>query len=189
MNTIPHPSQPAAPTIQNLQQLDAVIENIVQLQLDRAEIERAQEREIAAIRQKFRTPLAEIDRYLLMETTWAETWAKQNPDAFDEKRLLTCTHAIVGFRTAPPRVERASRKWTWSAVALKLAEFGWGQRYLRVPAAEVNKEALLADRAELSPAELRQAGLRIAQQERFFIAPHGSVENPAQNDLDWQEAA
>ena len=50
----------------------------------------------------------------------------------------------------------------------------------------MNKEALLADRAELSPAELRQAGLKIVQEERFFIVPHRETEAAAE---DWQEAA
>jgi len=189
MNPIPHPNQPTAPNIQTRQQLDVVVENIVQLQLDRDELERAQEREITAIRQKFRPPLAELDRYLAAETSWVENWAKENPGAFNEKRALDCTHATIGFRVTPPRIERASRKWTWSAVALKLADLGWGKRYLRVPPPEVNKEALLADRAELSPVELRQAGLRIAREERFFISPHDSAENTDQSETDWQEAA
>jgi hypothetical protein len=73
------------------------------------------------------------------------------------------------------------------AIAQKLGEFGWGRRYLRQPALEVNKEALLADRAELSPAELRQAGLKIVQEERFFIAPHREAE--AASAEDWREAA
>jgi phage host-nuclease inhibitor protein Gam len=189
MNPIPHPSQPAAPSIQTRQQLDVVVENIIQLQLDRAELERAQEREITAVRQKFRPPLAELDRYLAAETTWVETWARENPGAFGEKRSFDCTHAIIGFRVTPPRIERASRKWTWSAVALKLADLGWGKRYLRVPAPEVNKEAILADRAELSAVELRQAGLRISQEERFFIAPHDGAESVSPLETDWQEAA
>jgi len=189
MNSIPHPNQPAAPTIQNRQQLDVVVENIVQLQLDRDELERAQEREITAIRQKFRPSIAELDRYLAAETSWVENWAKENPDAFNEKRSLDCTHATIGFRVTPPRIERASRKWTWSAVALKLADLSWGKRYLRIPAPEVNKEALLADRAELSPVELRQAGLRIAREERFFITPHCSSQTDTSSEFDWQEAA
>ena len=61
MNPIPHPSQPAHPTIQTRHELDAVVENVVQLQLERAALERDQEQEIAAVRQRFRMPLAELD--------------------------------------------------------------------------------------------------------------------------------
>jgi phage host-nuclease inhibitor protein Gam len=190
MNSIPHPSQPATPTIQTRQELDAVVENVVQLQLERAALERDQEQEITAIRQKFRAPLAELDRYLLLETTWVENWARANPAAFPEKRSIACTHATIGFRVSPPRVDRASRKWTWTDIAAKLGELAWGRRYLRQPAPEVNKEALLADRNELDAAELRKVGVKIMQEERFFIAPHGpSTLSGASSESEWEEAA
>jgi phage host-nuclease inhibitor protein Gam len=186
-----HPSQPAVPTIHTRQELDAVVENIVQIQLDHAALEREQEQEIASVRQKYRSPLAELDRYLLLETTWIETWARNHPDVFDDaRRSISCTHATIGFRVSPPRVDRASRKWTWTDIALKLGELAWGRRYLRQPALEVNKEALLADRAELVAPELRKIGIKIVQDERFFITPHGpSPSSIASDEQDWQEAA
>src|SRR5277367_3363915 len=101
---------------------------------------------------------------------------------------MTCTHAVIGFRVSPPRIDRASRKWTWAEVAVKLSELAWGRRYLRTPAPEVNKEALLADRAELSTAELKQAGIKIVQDERFYITPHRE-ETSAEAESAWQEAA
>jgi phage host-nuclease inhibitor protein Gam len=174
----------AQPAITSRQELDAVVENIVQLQLNRAELEREQEQDIAAVRQKFRAPLAEIERYLTLETSWVETWARQHSDTFRDRQSLALTHAVIGFRTTPCRVDRASRKWTWGAIAQKLGELAWGRRYLRQPALEVNKEALLAD---LSPVELRTAGLKIVQEERFYIAPHRETE--AASADDWQEAA
>jgi len=189
MTTLPHPATSPAPAIQTFQQLDTVVENIVQLQLQRAKLECAQEQEIAAIRQKYRPPLAELERYLTLETAWAETWARANPGAFGEKRSLECTHAMIGFHVTPPRVERASRKWTWSAIVVKLGETAWGKRYLRSPAPEVNKEAILADRTHLPAEELRLAGIKIIQQERFFITPHGAAENLPAEQPDWQEAA
>jgi phage host-nuclease inhibitor protein Gam len=189
MTPIQHPSQPTAPTIQNRQELDAVIENIIQLQLDRADIERDQDREITEVRQKYRAPLAEMDRYLLLETTWVETWARTHPDVFPEKRSLACTHATIGFRVTPPRIDRASRKWTWTEIASKLSDLAWGRRYLRQPAPEVNKEAILADRAELAATELRKVGIKIVQEERFFITPHTTNPDSSNAAECWQEAA
>jgi phage host-nuclease inhibitor protein Gam len=186
--TIPLPSTTPAPTITSRHELDAVVENIVQLQLNRAEIEREQEQEIAGVRQKFRAPLAEIERYLTLESTWVETWARNHPDTFRDRQSLALTHAVIGFRVSPHRVDRASRKWTWGTISEKLGEMAWGRRYLRQPALEVNKEALLADRADLSPAELRTVGLKIVQEERFFIAPHRETESIDASEA-WQEAA
>jgi len=134
-----------------------------------------------------------MEHYLDLETSWAEAWARGNPGAFAADRSLACAHATIGFRAAPPRIERASRRWTWSRIAQTLAGLAWGGRYLRVPAPEVDKEALLADLAGLSPLELRNAGIKIVQGERFFITPHphpgaettsAPVAEPA-----WREAA
>lgn len=187
-NPIQLPPQSVRPHIQSRQELEAVVENITQLQLEREELERRQELEIIAIRQKYRVPLAEVERYLLLETSWAETWAGNNPHFFSENRTLACTHAQVGFRTGPPRVDRLSRKWTWSEIADKLAGIAWGRAYLRQPAPEVNKEAVLAAREKLTAEELRQVGLKIIQNKRFYITPHHATETTQDNSA-WQEAA
>ncbi len=183
----PHPS---VPVIQTRQQFEAVIENILELKAQRTELETAQEREITAIREKYRVPLAEVESFLTLETTWAETWAMANPSAFTgQPRTMHHARGTVGFRVIPPRIDRASRKWTWTAITQKLTEASWGQRYLRTPAPEVNKEALLADRAKLSPIDLRLAGLKIVEGERFFIAPNVNTEDDSANESAWQEAA
>ncbi len=183
MTPFPQPSEPTAPVIQTRAQLDAVLENIANLQHERAELYRAQENEIAAVRQRYRAPLAELDHFLDLETRWAETWATAHPDAFGPDRALASAHAIIGFRAEPPRIERASRRWTWSRIAVTLAGLAWGKRYLRIPAPEVDQDALLADLAHLSPVELRHAGMRVVQGETFFITPHPQTK-PA-----WQQAA
>src|SRR6202044_3043895 len=170
------PSPTAAPAIQTRQQLDAVLENIAHLQCERDELYRTQENEIAAVRQRYRAPLAEMEHYLELETSWAESWARGNPGAFAADRSLACAHATIGFRATPPRIERASRRWTWSRIALTLAGLAWGKPYLRIPAPEVDKDALLADLDRLSPVDLRAAGIRIAQGEHFFITPHSIPE-------------
>lgn len=175
---------PAAPTIQNRSQLETVVDNIVDMQRERAELVSAQEREMAAIRLKYDAPLAELDRLILLETNWIETWARNNPVAFSNHGTLPCAQAVLSFRYSPPRIARASRKWTWTAIALKLGEVAWGKRYLRVPPLEVNRTALLADQDHFTPDELRLVGVKIVQDERFVITPHGQ-----EKTIDWQEAA
>jgi len=191
MTSLPQPSPAAAPAIQTRQQLDAVLENIAHLQRERDELYHAQETEIAAVRQRYRAPLAEMEHYLDLETSWAESWARGNPSVLAADRSLACAHATLGFRATPPRIERASRRWTWSRIALTLAGLAWGKRYLRIPSPEVDKEALLADLADLSPVELRHAGLRVVQGERFFITPHQPAETASTPGAEpaWQEAA
>ena len=187
LTSLPSPPVPDAPAIQTRQQLEVVLENIAELQRTRDEIYRAQEMEIEAVRQRHRAPLAEIGSYLDLETSWAEAWARANPGALDANRCLACAHATLGFRAEPPRLERASRRWTWTRIAATLAALDWGKRYLRTPAPEiqVDKDALFADLASLSPVDLRSAGIRVEQGERFFITTHPN----SQSAPAWQEAA
>jgi len=190
MIQLPEPAIPTpAPAIQTRHQLEALLENIARLQFERAELYRALESEIAAVRQRYRAQLAEMDHFLDLETGWAEAWARAHPDAFAADRSLACAHATIGFRAAPPRIERASRRWTWSRIAVTLAGLAWGKRYLRIPAPEVDKEALIDDLAHLSPVELRNAGLRVIEGEHFFITPNSTTETICPPEPAWQEAA
>ena len=166
-----------------------MLENIARLRCEREELYAAQENELAAVRQRYRAPLAEMEHYLDLETSWAESWARANPAEFAADRSLACAHGTIGFRTEPPQIERASRRWTWSRIALTLAGLPWGNRYLRIPPPEVDKDALLADLAVLSPIDLRNAGIIVVQGERFFITPHPNSEMITASEPAWQEAA
>ncbi len=181
----PLPSLPvtAAPAIQTREQLEAVLENIADLQRERDALHHEQEKEIALVRQRYRGPLTEVENYLTSETSWVEAWVLAHPEILAADRSLTCAHVTIGFRAEAPRIERASRRWTWSRIAETLAGLTWGQRYLRTPPPEVDKDAILGDLPHLSLEDLRLAGMRVAQGERFFITPHSAAE-PA-----WREAA
>jgi len=184
---------PAAPTVavRTRQQLDVLLENIATLQRERASLLAAQEREIAAVRQRYRAPLTEVETFLHAETSWAETWAQAHPEALAGHqdalagRRLIAEHATLGYRAGPPRIDRASRRWTWTRIATTLAGLGWGRRYLRIPTPEVDKDALAADLEKLSLTDLRAAGMIVTQGETFFIEPHAHTWQATA----WSEAA
>jgi phage host-nuclease inhibitor protein Gam len=159
-----------APTIKTRQQLETVLENIAALRREHDDLRRAQENDLAAVRQKYRAALDEVETFLDLETRWVETWARAHPEALATDRTLACTHGTLAFRAAPPSLERASRRWTWTRIAHTLAGLTWGPRYLRLPPPEVDKDLLLADLPRLDVADLRAAGIRIEQGERFHIS-------------------
>jgi len=80
--------------------------------------------------------------------------------------------ATVGFELTPPRVERLNAKDTFAKIGLRLENLDWAAAYVRYPDPEVNKERILADRARLKPEQLQAAGLKIDQDENFFIRPN-----------------
>jgi hypothetical protein len=121
---------PAAPTVRTRQHLDVLLENIATLQRERADLFAAQERELAAVRQRYRAPLTELEDMLRLETSWAETWAQAHPEALAADRVLVNPYATLGFRATPPQIQRASRRWTWTRIAATLAGLAWGKRYV-----------------------------------------------------------
>jgi len=185
MTSTANPAPAAA--IDTRAQLDALVENITRLRAERAEFLRAQESEINDVRLRYRAPLAEIEKFLDVETGWAEAWARSHPGALSAARTLACPHATIGFRADPPRIERASRRWTWTRIAATLGELAWGQCYLRTPEPQVDKEAIVADLPSLSREELRAAGIKIIQGDRFYVAPHAA--EAATPETAWREAA
>jgi phage host-nuclease inhibitor protein Gam len=169
------------PAVQTREQLESVLENIVQMRREREALWQDQERELNAVRERFRAQFLELDRCLDLETTWAETWARAHPAELGEGRSLECRHATIGYRAGPPHIERASRRWNWTRIALTLADLDWGRAYLRTPPAEVDKEAIVRDLDKLSPELLRTAGLKVFHGERFHVTPH--AEHAAEPEL------
>ena len=84
-------------------------------------------------------------------------------------RAIVSPHATIGFEAAPARIERASRRWTWSRIAATLAELPWGKTYLRLPPPEVDKDLLLADLPRSLLADLRASGIRVVQGDQFYL--------------------
>jgi phage host-nuclease inhibitor protein Gam len=170
-----------APAIRTRDQLEALLENIAELHRERDDLWRAQEEDIAAVRQRHRAQLTEIARCLDVETAWAEAWAREHRSELGDALALESPHATLGFRADPPRIERASRRWTWSRIAVTLAALPWGRRYLRIPEPVVDQEALVADLGKLSREELRAAGMDVVEGETFYLQPKsisGQADSP-----------
>jgi phage host-nuclease inhibitor protein Gam len=183
------PTAPSVPAIRTRAHLEALLENIAELHREREAAWQAQEAEIAEVRGRHRAQLTELQNLLALETSWAEAWARGHRAELDADWTLTSAHATLGFRAGPPRIERASRRWTWSRIATTLAGLPWGKRYLRIPEPVVDQEAIVADLGKLSREELRAAGMDVIDGEQFFLVPRAE-ESPAENsEAVWQEAA
>ncbi len=181
----------AAPAIETRAQLDLLLENIAALRREREELWQAQEAELNAVRGRYRAQLAAIQDLLAQETAWAEAWARRHRRELGPDGTLAGAHATLGFRAEPPRIERASRRWTWSRIAATLAALPWGAEYLRTPEPIVDQEALVADLGKLSREELRAAGVIVTEGEQFFLTIHSEAgaASTVPAEPAWQEAA
>ncbi|HXT13184.1 MAG TPA: host-nuclease inhibitor Gam family protein [Candidatus Angelobacter sp.] len=165
--------------------LEAVVADVVKLKIEHTQAVAAMEYEIAEVQKRYQENLIGISRRIEAREAGVFVYCRKNRAAlFPEKKSLDLVLATVGFELRPPRVERLSAKDTFGKIGLRLENLDWGAAYVRYPDPEVNKEKILADRTQLKPEQLREAGLKIHQDENFFIRP-----NPTFADESVREAA
>jgi phage host-nuclease inhibitor protein Gam len=161
--------------ISSRQGLDSVVADVVRLKLEHKEATAAMEKEIAEVQKQHQENLLSLAGQIEARESGAFHYCSANRAAlFPEKKSLDLLLAEIGFELTPPRVEKVRSKDTLGAIATRLLALVWGSKYVRQPAPEVNKEQILQDRAELGD-KLAQAGLKIEQDENFFIRPKSQV--------------
>ncbi len=162
------------PTLRSRTQVEDVLSEIRELTIEKNRRLLDKQEAIQAIEDEHRERLAEIQLELDQKADRIRVWAEANPDEFGNRRSIEMTHGQVGWRTGQPTLKTASG-FTWDRVLERLQQFANWNRYIRNKP-EVNKAQILADREEYSDADLRQVGLRVVQQESFFVEPQ--IEEP-----------
>jgi phage host-nuclease inhibitor protein Gam len=124
---------------------------------------------ITSLRKQFEGRLSALSKSIGEKSSVLQTWAEANPSEFAGKKSLDMTHALVGWRTGQPQLKTLAG-WTWDRVLEKLASLVPYKGFIRTKS-EVDKAMILAARNELLPDDLRNMGVRVVQDEAFFIEP------------------
>lgn len=162
--------------ITSRQALESVVADIVNLKLQHTQATAAMEREIADVQKRHQEMLLGIARQIEAREAGVYVYCQKNrKELFPEKKSLDCLLATIGFELTPPRVEKINGKDTLGKIALRLENLQWGSAYIRYPDPEINKEKILADRTIMDAEELKSVGLKIDQDENFFIRPKSDV--------------
>jgi phage host-nuclease inhibitor protein Gam len=120
---------------------------------------------ITKIREKYADELEELAKIQEEAFEYVKTYAEENQESlFTKKKSLETVHGVIGFRTGTPAL-KTEKGFTWASVLLLVKNTL--PQYVRTKE-EVNKEALLADRDELG-VKMKQVGVRVEQEETFFI--------------------
>lgn len=126
------------------------------------------------VAQQFEDRLGRLKKRIEEKTTIAAQWADMNPAEFGNKKSIEFVHATVGFRTGTPKVLPLKKSFTVELLIALLLKTIWGVRYIRqLPS--IDKDGLIADRKELGEAKLAEVGLKIVQDESFFVTPKGEA--------------
>lgn len=117
---------------------------------------------------QFNPMIRACDELVAEQSAALEAWALANPAEFpDKKKSIKLTSGTIGFREGKPKLELASKTWSWDKALEAVQKFL--PNFIR-DTPEIDKAALIAQAAELQP-ELRQCGLKVDQGEKFFAKP------------------
>lgn len=161
-----------APVLKTRADAEAALNEIALTTINRNKALLAMDAEITAARERHEATINACNKALEEKTELIRVWAEANPAEFNGLKSLDLVHAVIGWRTGQPTLKTLAG-WTWDRVLEKLKSIKnphWGLLYIRTKE-EVNKQGIINDRDTIGPDNLKTIGVRIVQDEAFFIEP------------------
>jgi phage host-nuclease inhibitor protein Gam len=153
-------------TITSQNQFESTVDAICKLQLDREQLVTLRDRLLAEIMEEHNPKIESISTEISAKLVLCEKYATTHRESlFGKLKSAASSLGMFGFRTGNPKLVLLNRKWKWNDVLEALKSLGKTD-LIRVKE-EPDKDAL----KKLDDAELAAIGLRIDQDEAFFIEP------------------
>jgi len=149
--------------------IEILVREIVELKIQLQDTLNAMDAAITQTRMAYESRRVALEEAVAVKSRFARNWAESNPAEFGPLKSLALLHGDLGWRTGQPQLKTVTG-WTWDRVLERLKTVPAWLRYVRVKE-EVNKQALLGDREVLGSEALRRPGVRVTQEETFFIEP------------------
>jgi phage host-nuclease inhibitor protein Gam len=117
---------------------------------------------------KFEKPIDKQKAVIADLTLQLQTWYMSNHDELerDGAKSLRLTFGVIGRRLGRPSLKPLNRSWTWASIAVKLRSV-YSSRFFHAPEEpKIDRERA---RQELTIPQLKDCGLRVDQEETFFV--------------------
>ncbi len=121
------------------------------------------------IRRHYAEILGGLEEQIAARMEVARSWAERNWEAFGGAKSLELTQAVIGYRRGQPQLKTVGG-WTWDRVLEAVKAAPEGAELVRRKE-EVNKQRILLEREQIGAERLRELGVRVAQEEAFFVEP------------------
>jgi phage host-nuclease inhibitor protein Gam len=154
------------PTLKTRADMEACVHSITAMINNERKMRAEMDAALLKVKERYEANLAECQAQLgpLMES--ARSWAESNPNEFGTKKSIDFVTGIAGWRIGQPQL-KTRPGWTWDRVLEAVKAMGV---YVRTKM-EVDKAAILAGRDELGNLGLEGLGVRVIQEEAFFVEP------------------
>jgi len=158
-----------SPVIKTREEIEAIVGDIARLKTYQQQTTALMDQRITEVRGEYEQQLGDAEAELGPMVESVRAWAEANPDAFGKHKSLDLLHGVIGWRIGNPTLKTLSG-WTWDRVLERLKSLRTYAGFVRTKE-EVDKASILAQRETLLPEDLRQMGVRVVQEEAFFVEP------------------
>lgn len=158
-----------APVIKTREEMEVLVGDIARLKTFQHQTTAAMDQRITEVRSEYEQQLGDAEAELGPMVESVRAWAEANPEAFGKHKSLDLLHGVIGWRIGNPTLKTLSG-WTWDSVLEKLKSATTYAGFVRVKE-QVDKASILAQRETLLDGDLRQMGVRVVQEESFFVEP------------------
>ena len=154
-------------SIETLNQFNTAVDEIALLQVCIIEIEVKRDKEIHAVKDKYKGDLEALETKRDLKLKLAEEFADENREEVIPKGMKSgeTAQGVYGFRQSS-KLAALRGKWNEEKI-LEAIKSEHGARFVRIEET-VDKEKL---REELNDTELAAVGLRVSQSDKFFVDP------------------
>lgn len=166
--------RPTTPTPISREEAELILNDIALATANKQKLVAAKNNALLAV-QKFHAPgIALCDTAIADLTAQLQAWAEANRAVvFAKRKSLVWPGGKFGFRTGTPKLCLLNRKWSWDSVLTKVKALV--PDWVRTKE-ELDKEAVLADHAtddvhQATAEELAKMGMKVTQDEGFFVEP------------------
>lgn len=158
------------PVISTEEGLAASANRYIEVELELKRLTTEHEQKIAALNAEFDKATEELVAQRERLVGSCHLYCENHRDLFtEEKRSRDYRNARVGFRWHPVKVDKIAGKDTFDAIAERLEELAWGEKYVGYKGPSLLKDELIKDQATLTDKQLREAGIKFTKDESFFI--------------------
>ena len=160
--------RPKIPTSEILseEQANAAMLEMLTAQVELEKLQGAMDLARAAATTKFEKDLDARKSRLADLTEQLQTWYLAYAEVPENRKSITLAHGVIGDRISPPALKPLNRKWSWKAIGAVL-QSKYGAKFFH--AAETPKPDKDKIRAELDDEQLKVCGLKVEQDEEFYI--------------------
>jgi phage host-nuclease inhibitor protein Gam len=161
----------AKPVILTRQEMERAMGEVREYIIEKTKLAANRDAKVTAIDDEFNPKIAAIDVKLKATAEALELWSDENPAEFGERKSIELLHGKLGYRIGQWKTETL-KGWTWEKALKKAQELkGKFTDYIRTKH-EINRDQLIIDRSKLTAEDREKIGVRIFQEEAFFIEPN-----------------